>query len=453
MKVQLSGHYGYKRIIKAVIPSIIMMIFTSIYSIVDGFFVSNFAGKTAFSAINIIFPVLMIIGALGFLFGAGGSALVSKTLGEGKKELANRYFSMLIYVTIIVGLVLSTILFIFIRPISSLVGADENMLPHCVTYARILLITMTPFMIQNTFQAFFMTAEKPVLGTIFTIASGLTNIILDTLLVGVFKFGLVGAAIATDIAQLVGCFGPLIYFSSKRNTSTLKLVKTNIELRVVLTTCANGASELVTNISSALVNVLYNLQLMKYAGEDGVASYGVIMYVTFIFAAVFIGYNIGTAPIVGYNYGAKNTDELKSLLKKSLVILTICGITLTGLSEILAYPLAKIFVSYDENLLNMTYHAIQIFMFSYLICGYNFFSSSFFTALNDGLISAILSFGRTLVFQIISIFLLPIYFKLDGIWAAIILAESLSLILTIIMLLANKKKYQYWLKLAFDSCL
>lgn len=443
MKVQLSGHFTYKRILLAVLPCIIMMIFTSIYVIVDGLFISNYTGTTAFAAVNFIFPVITIVSAVGFMIGSGGNALVAKTLGEGNKELANKLFSMLIYVTFIGGTILSGIIFIFLKDIAILFGASGQMLYYCVIYGRILLVACPICMVQNAFQSFFMTAEKPMLGTIFTIVAGLVNIVFDALLVAIIPLGVIGAALATAFSQFIGGLGPLVYFFSKKNNSSLKLVKAKIDFKALLKTCTNGSSELVTNISSAIVSVLYNMQLMKYIGEDGVASYGVIMYVTFVFLAVFFGYNIGISPIIGYNFGAKNADELKNIYKKSLLLITITSFSLTLIAEISSRLLAGIFVKYDVELLNLTDRAIKIYMLSFIVCGFNIFSSAFFTALNDGLVSAILSFARTLVFQLLSILILPIYFLVDGIWMAIIVAECLSFILTIIMFLTNKKKYQY----------
>lgn len=443
MKVELAGHFSYKRILSTVFPCIIMMIFTSLYVIVDGLFISNFTGTTAFSAVNFIFPVISIVSAVGFMIGAGGNALVSKTFGEGNKELANKYFSMLIYVTFIGGIILSAILIIFLRQIASLMGAEGEMLDYCVIYGRILLAACPICMVQNAFQSFFMTAEKPMLGTIFTVIAGLTNIVFDALLVVVFPFGIVGAAIATSLSQIVGGVGPLFYFLSKKNNSSLKLIKAKVDFKALLKTCTNGSSELVTNISASIVNVLYNLQLMKFIGENGVASYGIIMYVTFVFASTFFGYNIGISPIIGFNFGAKNTKELKNLFKKSLIIITLASLIITFISEISSKLLSTIFVSYDVELMALTNRAIKIYMLSFLLAGFNIFSSAFFTALNDGLISAILSFARTLIFQLASILILPKLIGVDGIWLAIIVAEALSFILTIIMFIANKKKYQY----------
>ena len=442
MGIQLSEHFTYKKLIKFTIPTIIMMIFTSIYGVVDGIFVSNFVGSESFAAVNLIMPALMIFGSIGFMVGTGGSALVSKTIGEGNKEKANEYFSMLIYLLIISGVILSVIGIAFIRPISLLLGADSNMINDCVTYGRVLLISLTAFLLQNCFHSFLIVAERPQMGLIITVFAGVTNMVLDFLFIYVFKMGVFGAALATAISQLIGGIIPLIYFISK-NKSVLRLSKAKFDLKAIIKTCTNGSSEMVSNLSMSLVNMLYNLQLMKYAGSNGVASYGIIMYVGFIFIGTYIGYSVGSAPIISYQYGAKNNEELKSLLKKSLRLVGITSVVMTACAEIVSKPLASIFVSYDAGLLEMTTTAIRIFSLSYILAGFNIFASSFFTALNNGVVSAVISFLRTLLFQISMIYILPIFFKLNGIWLAVVVAEIFALIISVIFLIINRKKYQY----------
>lgn len=442
MRIQLSDHFTYNKLLRFVFPSIIMMVFTSIYSVVDGLFVSNFAGKTAFAAINLIMPVLMGMGTVGFLIGTGGSAVVAKTLGEGKREKANAYFSMLIYVTIAIGALLTVISFIFIRPISELLGASGQMLDYCVLYGRILISFQTAFMLQCAFQNFMVVAEKPKFGLLITVGSGLTNIVLDALFVAVFKWGIAGAAAATVISQVVGAVVPIIYFSRKNN-SLLRITKPIFDFKILLKVCTNGSSELMTNLSASLVNILYNFQLMKIAGENGVAAYGVIMYVNFIFSAVYFGYAIGSAPVVSFNYGAANSKELKNLFKKSLFITGLFGFLMVTFSQLSASPLAKWFVGYDAELFELTAHGFKVYAISFLISGFNVFSSAFFTALNNGAVSAAIAFMRTLVFQLIAILVLPVLFGIDGVWFAIVAAELSALIVSIIFFIAKRKKYKY----------
>lgn len=442
-ELKLSDHFTYRRLIRFVIPSVVMMIFTSIYGVVDGLFVSNFVGKTEFAALNLIMPMIMVFGAVGFMIGTGGSALVAKTLGEGDAPRANRYFTMLIVLDFVAGVVLSVIGIIIIEPVAVLLKADAEMLPFCVQYGRIVLAAQPAFMLQNAFQSFLITAEKPKLGLAVTVCAGVTNIILDLLLVGIIPLGLTGAAAATGISQCVGGLIPLCYFLRK-NESLLRLVKTRLELQPLLKACANGSSEMMSNISMSLVGMLYNLQLMSLAGQDGVAAYGVIMYVNFIFVAFFIGYSIGVAPIIGYHFGASNTDELKNLLKKSMIIVGLAGLAMAVLAESLAYPLTWLFTGYDEALFSLTRRGFMLYSLSFLICGFNIFGSAFFTALNNGGISAAISFLRTLVFQVSALFILPVFWGTDGIFFAIVAAELLALALTVLFLVAKRKKYSYF---------
>ncbi len=442
MKIQLSEHFTYQKLLRFVIPSIIMMIFTSIYGVVDGIFVSNYVGSTSFAAVNFIMPFIMAMGAIGFMLGTGGSAIVAKTMGEGKAKKANEYFSMLIYVNLVVGIVLSLIGFLMIRSIAKLLGASDALLEDAVLYGKILLFGNAAFMLQNSFQTFFAVAEKPQTGLIITIAAGVTNMVMDYLLIVVFPFGIIGAASATVLSCFVGGIIPIFYFARK-NSSRLQLIKTRFYGRELLKSYANGSSEMMSNLSMSLVNMLYNLQLMKIAGENGVAAYGVIMYVNFIFIAVFLGYSIGSAPIIGFHYGAGNQEELKNLFQKSLVIVIIGAICMTGLAELFASPLAKIFVGYQAELLEMTRHGFCLFSLSFLFSGFNIFSSAFFTALNNGVISALISFLRTLLFQVIAVIVLPLLFGIDGIWAAIVVAELLAMFVAVGLLIKKRKQYRY----------
>ena len=442
MNIQLSEHFTYKKLLRFTFPSMVMMVFTSIYSVVDGLFVSNYVGKDPYTALNLIWPLIMGMGALGFMMGSGGSAIVAKTLGEGKSEDARRYFSMVVYVTIIGSLLLSAIGLIFIRPISIALGSTEELLPYSMLYGRILLISLTFFMLQNVFQSFFATAEKPKLGLLIIVIAGVSNMILDYVFIVVFQWGLAGAAIATAVSQVIGGGIPLFYFL-RHNSSLLRLVVTRFELRPLWKTCTNGSSELMTNLSSSLVNILYNLQLMKLTGQDGVAAFGTIMYVFFIFIAIYIGYAMGCAPLIGYHYGAGNHKELKNLLTKSLVLMGILGVLLTIAAEVLAAPLSKLFVGYDPELYSLTCHAFRLYAFSFLVTGFNIYGSAFFTALNNGGFSAAISFLRTLLFQVAMIYLLPIFFDLDGIWLAVTAAECLTLVITIIFLITQRKHYHY----------
>ena len=443
MKVNLSDHFTYRKLLNFVLPSIVMMVFTSIYGVVDGLFVSNYAGKTAFAAINLVMPFIMVLGGMGFMIGTGGTALVAKVLGEGEKKEANRYFSMMVLVTLLLGVTLSVVGVIFMRPVSRLLGATEAMMDDCVLYGRIVIAFTFTFMLQNVFQSLLIVAEKPRLGLAVTVAAGVTNMVLDALFVGGFGWGIAGAAVATGLSQCVGGILPLIYFL-RPNNSLLRLCKTRLELRPILKACGNGSSELMSNISSSFVSMLYNFQLLRFAGEDGVSAYGVLMYVQFIFVAIYVGYAVGSAPIVGFHYGAKNHNELKNLLRKSTLLMASSGVVLTILAMVLAGPLAKIFVGYDQGLYDLTRHAFRVFAYSFLLAGFNIFASSFFTALNNGAVSAAISFLRTLLFQTASVLLLPLVLGVDGVWWAIFAAEVFASLISVAFLFAKRERYHYF---------
>ena len=444
MNIQLSDHFNYRKLIKFTLPSIAMMIFTSIYSVVDGFFVSNFAGKTPFAAVNLIMPVLMIMGTVGFMFGTGGTALAAKTYGEGDKEKANRYFSLFVYVATAIGVVLAILGLIFIRPIVVLLGAGGSLLDNCVLYARIVLLALPFFILQVMFQSFLVAEEKPHMGLAVTVLAGLTNIALDALLVVLLPkaYKLAGAAIATAMAQFVGGMVPLVFFIRNKN-GILCLGNTKFDASALFKACTNGSSEFMSNISMSIVGILYNLQLMKYAGENGVAAYGVMMYVSMIFSAAFVGYSIGTTPVISYHDGAQNRDELKGLLRKSLVLVGSFGLAMILSAEFLASPLSKVFVGYDAELFDLTVSGMRIFALSFGFMGFGIFASGFFTALNDGLTSALISFLRTLVFQSCAIMLLPMLWGIDGVWISVVVAEFMSLVLGGFFLIVKRKTYHY----------
>jgi len=442
MKIQISDHFDFKRLLCFVLPSIAMMIFTSVYGVVDGLFVSNYAGKTAFAAVNLIMPFPMLLGTAGFMIGTGGTAIVAKKLGEGEHQLANEYFSMLVKALISIGIFTTITGLFLLRPFAGLMGASDEMLENAVRYGRLLLLFITFFMLQNFFQSFLVTAEKPKLGLIITVIAGLTNMFLDWLFVGISGLGITGAALATGISQMIGGGIPLLYFLRKNN-SLLQIGKSKFKMQIFKNTCINGSSELMTNASLSIVNMLYNHQLMKFAGENGVAAYGTIMYVAFIFVSIFIGYSIGSAPLVGYHYGADHTDELKNLFRKSLIFISISGVLMLSSALLLSGTLANIFVGYDADLYALTRHGFTLFSLSFLIMGFNIYSSAFFTALGNGVISAAISFLRTLLFQMLAVLLLPVFFGLNGVWMASVTAEIFALIVSIAFLIRKKNYYHY----------
>ena len=440
--IRLSDHFSYSKLLRFTLPSIVMMVFTSIYGVVDGLFVSNFVGKTAFASVNLVMPFVMILGGMGFMIGTGGTALVSKILGEGDPDTANRTFSMMVLFTLALGIVLSAAGIIFMRPVSRFLGATDAMMDDCVLYGRIVTGFTFAFMLQNVFQSFFIAAEKPKLGLKVTVAAGLTNMALDALFIAVFNWDVAGAAVATGLSQCVGGVLPLVYFL-RPNSSLLRLSPARLRIRPILAACGNGSSELMSNISSSVVSMLYNFQLMRLAGENGVSAYGVLMYVQFIFISIYIGYSIGCAPVVSYHFGAQNHGELKNLLGKSVLLMGGTGVALTALAMVLADPLSRLFVGYDAGLFALTSHAFRLFAWSFLLAGFNIYASGFFTALNNGGVSAAISFLRTLVFQSASVLILPIFLDVDGIWWAITVAEVFAFLISVTFLLAKRGKYHY----------
>lgn len=441
-RIQLSDHFTYGRLFRFTLPSIIMMIFTSVYGIVDGFFVSNFAGEAAFVAVNFIIPYPLILGAVGFMFGSGGSALIARTLGEGERARANKIFSLIVYASIISGVVIAVAGLLLLRPVAVFLGASGELLTDSLRYGNIILIAIPAYILQYAFQSLFITAEKPRLALAVTAAAGIANMVLDALFVGAFSWGIEGAALATAISQYIGGVLPIIYFLCP-NSSLLRLTSSRLDVRALLRTCVNGSSELMSNISMPAVSMIYNAQLLFYAGEGGVAAYGVLMYVCMIFIAIFIGYTVGIAPIISFHYGAQNHAELKSLLSKSCIIIGVFSVLMFLAGELLGTPFSMLFVGYDAALLDMTSHAFNIFSFSFLFTGFAIFFSGFFTALNDGVTSAIISFMRTLVFQVAAVLILPLIFELDGIWISLIVAELMAVLVSLVFVFAKKKKYKY----------
>lgn len=442
-EIKLSDHFTYTKLFRFVLPSICMMVFTSIYGVVDGYFVSNYAGKTAFAAINLIMPFLLILGGMGFMLGTGGTALVSRVLGEKDEKRANEYFSMTILFTVVLGIVLTVVGLVMMRPVAIWFGATPEMVDDCVLYGNIVVSFTTMYMLQNVFQSFVVAAERPTLGLIATMAAGFTNMILDWLFVGVFGWGVAGAALATGLSQTVGGVLPMIYFLLP-NASPLRLRWTRLQFRPLLQACTNGSSELMSNVSASVVSIVYNYQLLRYLGEDGVSAYGVLMYVQFVFVAIFVGYAVGSAPIVSYHYGAQNDSELKNLLKKSLLLMTGLGVGMMAAAWLLATPLAQLYVGYDEGLFELTHHAFQLFSFAFLLSGINIYASSFFTALNNGGVSAAISFLRTLLFQTAAVLILPLLIGVDGLWWAMTAAEVFAFLISAFFLVALRKKYRYF---------
>ncbi|MDD6307772.1 MAG: MATE family efflux transporter [Clostridia bacterium] len=443
MTIQLSDHFDYNRLFRFTLPSVLMMIFTSVYGMVDGFFISNFVGKTAFASVNLIIPYLQILGGVGAMLGVGGSALVAKTLGEADIPRARRYFTMMMYLMLGTSVVFTIAGIALLRPVAYLFGATDNMIGDVVTYGTICLIFNTALQAQYTFQSYLVVAEKPKFALKVVIVAGISNTVLDFMFMAVFKLGVVGAALATGLSQCIAGVLPFVWFISKRNTSALRFTKAKIEIKPMLLACANGSSEMLSSISGAVTGILYNLQLMRYAGEDGVAAYGVVMYAAFIFLGVFVGYSQGSAPIMGYHYGAQNQKEMRNVLQRSLVLLGASGIVLTALAVLFVRPIASVFVGYDAALFDLTVHAFTICCIPFLFMWFNIYTSAFFTALNDGAVSASISFMRALVLPVLCIILLPMIWELDGVWYSLAGSEVLGVFVSLFFLISKRKKYHY----------
>jgi len=443
MEIKLSDHFSYGKLLRFTIPTIGTMILISVYSIVDGYFVSNFAGKTPFAALNLIYPLIMVLGSVGFMLGSGGTAIVTRLLGKGKPDEANAVFSMLVYVAILLGTALGILGILIARPASIFLGASEEMLEWSVLYCRIIMAALPALILQFMFQPLIIAAERPKLGFWISFAAGMTNIVGDALLVGVFDLGLKGAAIASAASMYVGGLAPLIFFLSSRNNTHLRLGRMERSLRYLGESCFNGSSELLANVAASVVSMCYNFQLMKYLGENGVAAYGVVMYVMFIFIAIFVGYSSGIAPVIGFNYGAANHQEQKSIFSKSMKIIAISAVAMVLFAEAMASPLAVLFVGYDTELCALTEKAFRIYSLSFLLCGFNIYGSAMFTGLSNGKISAVISFFRTLVCETVAVMLLPLVFGINGIWFAIVVAESVALCLTTFFVLRNRSRYGY----------
>lgn len=440
--MQFDQHFTYKKILHATFPPIIMMLFTSLYSVVDGLFLSNLAGKDAFAAVGFITPYLMMFNSIGFMFGTGGSALIAKKLGEKNSEDANEIFTTLVFSSALTGVILTVLGQIFLLPAATLQGASGKLLENSLAYGRIYLLGTSACVVQFEFQALYATSGKSRLGLISAVISGLLNIFLDALFLGAFSWGIKGAAVATILSQWFGGLFPFIFYGRK-NSSHLRLIKSRFRGRELLKICANGSSETVNNLSISAVSLFYNIQLIAYAGPDGIAAYGIMNYVSFLFTAVFWGYISGIAPVISYHFGAENRKELQSLLRKSLILVSCCSITMFLLSELLAGPISMIYAGYSPELMTLSVHGFRLFAFSFIFSGLSIFFSSFFTALNNGLISAILSASRVFLFQIPAVLLLPLIWKLDGIWLSVGIAECMCVLLGIFFLIKNRKRYGY----------
>ena len=442
MSLKMSGHFTYKRLLRFVISPILMIICTAVYGVVDGFFISNYVGKVPFAAVNLVMPVDLVPVAIGFMIGEGGNALISKKLGENKRGIANQYFSLLIYTTAVIGVVLSLAGYAFTPVIADILGANDQLKPYCVEYGRILFAAQFFYVLQNIFQSFFIAAGKPDLSLKVSLLSGGINVLLDVLFIVVLQWGVAGAAWATALGQVAGGMAPLAYFARK-NSSLLQITRTRLNLPVLFKTFTNGSSDMVSVLSASVITALYNYQLLSIAGEDGVAAYGAIMYITFIFMSIYLGYASGSAPLISFQYGAKNHEELHNLVRKSIVLMLGMGMVITMTAELAAEPLLGAFVGYDKELFSLTLHGYRIYVLAFLLMGLNIWGAALFTALNNGLVSAAISFLRTFGFEMAAVLLLPLWLGIDGIWISIFVAELCTCFFTVYFVMRKGEVYHY----------
>ena len=442
MSLKMSGHFTYKRLLRFVISPILMIICTAVYGVVDGFFISNYVGKVPFAAVNLVMPVDLVPVAIGFMIGEGGNALISKKLGENKRGIANQYFSLLIYTTAVIGVVLSLAGYAFTPMIADILGANDQLKPYCVEYGRILFAAQFFYVLQNIFQSFFIAAGKPDLSLKVSLLSGGINVLLDVLFIVVLQWGVAGAAWATALGQVAGGMAPLAYFARK-NSSLLQITRTRLNLPVLFKTFTNGSSDMVSVLSASVITALYNYQLLSIAGEDGVAAYGAIMYITFIFMSIYLGYASGSAPLISFQYGAKNHEELHNLVRKSIVLMLGMGMVITMTAELAAEPLLGAFVGYDKELFSLTLHGYRMYVLAFLLMGLNIWGAALFTALNNGLVSAAISFLRTFGFEMAAVLLLPLWLGIDGIWISIFVAELCTCFFTVYFVMRKREVYHY----------
>lgn len=441
MQNDISKEFTLPSLIKFTLPTIVMLVFVASYTIVDGIFVSRFVGTTALSAMNIVFPLINILIGLGIMMGTGGSAIIGRKLGEGKEEEARSAFTLVTVFSIIVGLVISALCFLFIQPLSILLGADENLLPYCIAYGRIMMAFYTVSVVQTLFQTLFITAGKPQLGLWLNVAAGLANILFDYVFIVLLDMGIAGAAWGTVSGFLIGGIPALVYFAKPR--TVLYFVKPRWNGRIILQTMTNGSSEMVTNAAMAITTLLFNLAMMELLGEDGVAAITIVLYAQFLFSSAYLGFASGAAPVFSYNYGNRNIPQLKWLFKTCLCIILISSVVCFAFSYLMAVPTIAIFTPKESNTYAITLYGYKIFVWNFLFAGINIFASSFFTALSNGKVSAMISFLRTFVFVAGSILLLPKFLGIDGIWLAVPVAEAVTVLVALFLLAINRKHYHY----------
>ena len=419
-----------------------MMLFTSMYGVVDGLYLSHFSGKEAFAAITLIIPLPLLIGAWAYMIGAGGSAVIAKAIASDRQKDANEYFSFLVLISVLGSILLAGIGEIFLEPCAKLLGANDEMLPFCMTYGRILIAAVPLYVLQNVFQSFLTVAEHPKIGLAINLVSAFLNMALNFVFIRITNEVVTAVALATVVSQFVGGITPFVFFVRSKST-TLRFGRPHMPMSLLGPVFANGVSEFVSEIFHPLASVMYNYKLMELTGLNGVAAYGVLMNVGFLFGSVFLGFAVGSAPLFTYKYEREDHDELHSLFIKSTISVVLMGFLLYGVACMIEGPFAAEFFGGDELLITMTEEAFALHSLSYMVMGLAVFASAFFTAIHDSRVSFLISFLRTLLFEVLAILLLPMLFDLNGVWAASLTSEVLTLLVTVGLLISKKEKYQY----------
>ena len=436
----LSRAYTLSGLVRFALPSMVMMVFLSVYTIVDGIFISNFVGTLALGAVNIIFPLISLEMGLGIMLATGSNAIIARRLGEGDAALARQNFSLVVLVAVVCGLMVEGLALLFLPQIIDLLGASAAQYPYCRDYPRAMLLFAPALFLQVGFQSYFVTAGRPKLGLLVMVGAGLVNIGLDYLLIP--RLGVAGAGLATGLGYMVPAMAGLCFFARPRG-GDLYLVRPSLERGLLWRACLNGSSEMVSNMANAVSTFLFNIMFMRCYGEDGVAAITMALYFQFVFAAVYFGYSGGVAPIISYKFGNGDTAGLRQVVRDSFRF--ILGISLLNFTVaiLVSAPALLLFAGGNREVASIAQEGFPLFAVSFLFAGVGIFASNMFTALSDGVTSALISFMRTLLFLALAILLLPLVFKEAGLWAAISVAEGMGALVALVCLVLRRPQYQY----------
>lgn len=437
----IGREFGFFSLLKFALPSVIMMMVMGLYSMVDSMFVSRFVSTNALSAINVVYPVINLLIGLGVMLASGGSAVIAAKMGAGKTDEARRDFSMIVTIGLASSIVIAVAGLIFIRPIVTFLGASELLVDYAVTYLAIILMFAPANMLQMLFQMFFVTAGRPGLGLTFIIGAGLVNAVLDYVFIVPLGMGIAGAALATGIGYLIPAAAGLIFFFGKKKE--LYFTKPKFSAAVLGSSCSNGSSEMVSNLSMAVVTLVFNRIMMNLAGEDGVAAVTIVMYAQFLLSSIFMGFSLGVQPVISFHHGAGNRRNLKGIYRHCIVFIAIAAVSVFAVAMTLGPTLTTIFTPKDTNVWTLAVRGFMILPFCFLLEGFSIYASAAFTALGDGKTSALISFLRTFLFILTGLLTLPLAFGIDGVWLAVPVAELCSVLVVIGCVLWHKAKGRF----------